>query len=116
VSDHEMREFLSEVNAIKGQASARITLLACDAALTGDGLWVYEPWEEFTLPREFPGGGGTDFRPVFSWLEREQRRPDLLVYFTDAQGQFPAQEPAVPVIWLVKGRGQVPWGQRIQLN
>jgi predicted metal-dependent peptidase len=116
VSDHEMREFLSEVNAIKGQASARITLLACDAALTGDGPWVYEPWEEFKLPREFPGGGGTDFRPVFDWLEREQRRPDLLVYFTDAQGKFPAQEPALPVIWLVKGRGQVPWGQRIQLN
>ncbi|HEY0720776.1 MAG TPA: VWA-like domain-containing protein [Gammaproteobacteria bacterium] len=116
VSDHEMREFLSEVNAIKGQASARITLLACDANLSGDGPWVYEPWEAFILPRQFPGGGGTDFRPVFAWLEREQRRPDLLVYFTDAQGQFPAQEPALPVIWLVKGRGQVPWGQRIQLN
>ncbi len=116
VSDHEMREFLSEVNAIKGQASARITLLACDAKLTGDGPWVYEPWEEFKLPREFPGGGGTDFRPVFDWLQSEQRRPDLLVYFTDAQGQFPPHEPPVPVIWLVKGRGQVPWGQRIQLN
>ena len=116
VSDQEMREFLSEVNAIKGQASARITLLACDAELTGDGPWVYEPWEEFSLPREFPGGGATDFRPVFNWVEREQRRPDLIVYFTDALGNFPEQPPVVPVIWLVKGRGQVPWGQRIQLN
>ena len=34
----------------------------------------------------------------------------------DAEGEFPGQEPRFPVIWLVKGREQVPWGQRIQLN
>ncbi|MFA7097204.1 MAG: VWA-like domain-containing protein, partial [Gammaproteobacteria bacterium] len=67
-------------------------------------------------PREFRGGGGTSFRPVFEWLEREGRRPDLLVYFTDAQGEFPPQEPDYPVLWLVKGKAAVPWGQRIQLN
>lgn len=116
VSDEEMRQFLSEVDAIKGQAHARITLLACDAALAVDGPWFYEPWEQFTLPREFKGGGGTDFRPVFDWLERADQRPDLLVYFTDAQGQFPEHEPGCPVIWLVKGKARVPWGQRIQLN
>ena len=116
VSDEEMRQFLSEVDAIKGQAHARITLLACDAALAGDGPWVFEPWEEFKLPREFTGGGGTDFRPVFEWAEREERRPDLVVYFTDAMGAFPEREPAYPVIWLVKGKAKVPWGQRIQLN
>jgi predicted metal-dependent peptidase len=116
VSDEEMRQFLSEVDAIKGQAHARITLLACDAELAVDGPWIYEAWEEFRLPREFKGGGGTDFRPVFEWLERADRRPDLVIYFTDAQGQFPEHEPACPVIWLVKGKSKVPWGQRIQLN
>ncbi len=116
VNDDEIRQFLSEVNALKGQARARVTLLACDAALSGDGPWVYEPWEEFTLPRAFEGGGGTDFRPVFDWLEREGQRPDLVIYFTDGHGQFPAREPSVPVIWLIKGKAPVPWGQRIQLN
>lgn len=116
VSDEEMRQFLAEVDAIKGQARARITLLACDAELAGDGPWVYEPWEAFTLPRAFNGGGGTDFRPVFRWLEREGIHPDLLLYFTDADGQFPEQEPVYPVLWLVKGKGSVPWGQRVQLN
>jgi predicted metal-dependent peptidase len=53
---------------------------------------------------------------VFDWLEREVRNPDLLVYFTDAEGEFPKSEPGFPVLWLVKGRGRVPWGQRIQLN
>ncbi len=116
VGDKEMAEFLSEVDAIKGQVRARVTLHACDAELAEDGPWVYEPWEEFKMPREFKGGGGTSFMPVFDWLEREGRRPDLLVYFTDADGEFPRLEPNFPVIWLVKGKARVPWGQRIQLN
>lgn len=116
ISDEEITEFLSEVNAIKGQARAKITLLACDAELAEGGPWLFEPWEEFKLPREFKGGGGTDFRPVFEAVDNEVIRPDLLVYFTDAEGEFPEREPVYPVIWLVKGKLPVPWGQRIQLN
>ena len=111
-----MREFLSEVNALKGQVRARITLMACDAAVAEDGPWVYEPWEEFELPRQFEGGGGTDFRPTFEWVDSHGAHPDLLVYFTDAQGQFPERRPPFQVIWLVKGKAKTPWGQRIQLN
>ncbi len=116
VSAEEVMEFLSEVDAIKGQVRARITLHACDAELASDGPWTFEPWEEFKLPREFRGGGGTRFTPVFKWVEGEDVRPDLLVYFTDAEGQFPEREPPYPVIWLVKGKAKVPWGERIQLN
>jgi predicted metal-dependent peptidase len=116
IIDAEMRQFVSEVNAIKGQVSARILLTACDDSLHDAGPWEFAPWEEFTLPQSFPGGGGTDFRPVFAWIDRLGRTPDLLVYFTDAIGEFPDREPTIPVIWLVKGRGQVPWGRRIQLN
>ncbi|MGD2112848.1 MAG: VWA-like domain-containing protein [Gammaproteobacteria bacterium] len=116
IKPEEMREFVSEIDAIKGQMRARIVLQACDAALCREGPWIYEPWEEFSLPENLRGGGGTSFRPVFDWASSEGCRPDLLVYFTDAQGEFPSQEPDFPVIWLVKGRGAVPWGQRIQLN
>ena len=113
---NEMDEFLSEVSALKGQMRARVTLLACDSNLSDGAPWVFEPWEEFRCPTEIHGGGGTDFRPVFDWLDEQGQQPQLLVYFTDAQGQFPPHEPNYPVIWLVKGRDSVPWGQRIQLN
>ena len=116
IRTQEMREFVSEIDAIKGQVRARITLLACDAQLSPDAPWVFEPWEEFTLPDDIRGGGGTRFTPAFEWVEQQDCVPDLLVYFTDAEGEFPEQEPRFPVIWLVKGREQVPWGQRIQLN
>lgn len=116
VTDTEMQEFVSEINAIKGQMRARLTLHACDAELCRNGPWIFEPWEEFSMPDNLYGRGGTSFKPVFEWLDREGCRPDLLVYFTDAEGEFPRTEPNFPVIWLVKGRGKVPWGQRIQLN
>jgi len=116
VTEVELNEFLAEVNAIKGQMQARITLHTCDTVLAADGPWQVEAWEELKLPRTFQGGGGTSFLPPFTWAERQDRQPDLLVYFTDAQGEFPAQEPAFPVLWLVKGRSPVPWGQRVQLN
>lgn len=116
VNSEELNEFLAEINALKGQLRARVTLHACDTALAEGGPWIFEPWEELKLPQEFQGGGGTDFRPIFKWVEQQGRSPDLLLYFTDAEGDFPQSEPSYPVIWLVKGKAPVPWGQRVQLN
>ena len=116
VTDEELMAFLGEVDALKAQARASVTLLACDDKLAEDAPWHYEMWQPLTLPDRLSGGGGTDFRPVFEWAERESASPDLLIFFTDAEGEFPSRPPAYPVYWLVKGKGQVPWGTRIQLN
>ncbi|MDP2171046.1 MAG: VWA-like domain-containing protein [Rhodocyclaceae bacterium] len=116
VSEGDLASFLGEMNALKGTMPVRITLFACDTALAADAPWVFEPWDELRLPRQFAGGGGTSFAPVFEWIEKSGQQPDSLVYFTDAEGEFPAQPPNYPVLWLVKGKAPVPWGRRIQLN
>lgn len=116
VQAEELREFLAEIDALKGQVRANVTLHACDDKLDANGPWRFAQWEAMKLPEEISGGGGTDFRPLFDWVERENIHPDLLVYFTDAQGRFPEREPHFPVVWLVKGKTGVPFGTRIQLN
>ena len=116
VNDKELRDCLSEINAIKGQVRAAVTLLACDSEVVEGFPRRFEPWEEATLPQAMPGGGSTDFRPVFDWVQTQDQAPDILVYFTDAQGYFPKVPPNFPVIWLVKGKSPVPWGTRVQLN
>jgi predicted metal-dependent peptidase len=116
IADAELAQFAAEVDALKGQIRARITLHACDARLDAAGPWSYQPWEPITLPKRLGGGGGTRFAPVFEWVAERHLRPDLLLYFTDAEGEFPKSAPGYPVLWLVKGRGLVPWGERIQLN
>ncbi len=40
INDTEMQEFVSEIDAIKGQMRARLTLHACDARLCEHGPWV----------------------------------------------------------------------------
>lgn len=116
IQDDELRQFAAEVDALKGQISARVTLHACDERLDPRGPWLFQPWEPVVLPRELGGGGGTRFSPVFEWMADQRSRPDLLVYFTDAEGEFPRSAPGYPVVWLVKGGASVPWGERIQLN
>lgn len=116
ISDDELRQFVTELDALKGQVRARVTLLACDNHVADAAPWEFEPWDTMQLPSELSGGGGTDFRPVFDWVEQENRSPNMLVYFTDAEGDFPQLPPYYPVIWLVKGKGAVPWGERVQLN
>lgn len=116
VGNKELREFVSEINAIKGQVRAKITLLACDSELIEGSPYLFEPWEEITMPTEVKGGGSTSFRPVFDWINAQDQAPDIVIYFTDAWGEFPSLEPAYPTIWLIKGKKEVPWGQRLQLN
>jgi hypothetical protein len=112
----ELAAFAAEIDALKGQVRARVTVHACDRALAPDGPWTFEPWQPIVLPDRLTGGGGTDFRPVFEWLRASSTNPDALVYFTDACGEFPAQPPAYPVLWLVKGNAEVPWGERIAFS
>jgi predicted metal-dependent peptidase len=112
----ELAEFVAEVDALKAQVRARVTLLACDERLDERSPWRFSAWEPVLLPEGLHGGGGTSFVPVFEWIAHERYRPDLLVYFTDAEGDFPEDAPDYPVVWLVKGRATVPWGERVQLN
>lgn len=112
----ELSEFIAEIDSLKSQVKAKVTLLTCDSQITGDSPWVFEAWEHCRLPERIIGGGGTNFNPVFDWVEDRNMHPDLLIYFTDAEGRFPEQQACYPVIWLVKGKQPIPWGQRIQLN
>jgi predicted metal-dependent peptidase len=116
VTEADLAEFLGELNALKGTTPVRITLFACDSDLAEGAPWVFEAWDELRLPQQFAGGGGTSFAPVFEWIDRAGRQPDTLLYFTDAEGEFPKDAPNYPVLWLVKGKAPVPFGRRIQLN
>ncbi|MCC6535791.1 MAG: hypothetical protein IT531_24835 [Burkholderiales bacterium] len=112
----QLNAFAAEIDALKSQVRARVTLHACDERLATGGPWTFQPWEALELPQRLTGGAGTDLRPVFDWISRDSLRPDVLVYFTDADGEFPSVAPPYPVLWIVQGARPVPWGERIQLN
>ena len=116
IAPGELSEFASEIDALKAQIRARVTLFACDERLDARAPWCFEAWEPTLLPETLEGGSGTSFVPVFDWIAVTHAVPDVLVYFTDAEGEFPERAPDFPVVWLVKGKAPVPWGERIQLE
>lgn len=75
-------------------------ILQCDTKIQDVSLITdREDFDRYLRELSFKGGGGTDFRPVFSYvgeLLSEGAFSDLkgLIYFTDGVGKFPAAPPA----------------------
>ncbi len=116
ISQNEVDEFISEISCIKSNIRASVSLFACDDKLYQNCPWFYDAWQELKFPKYLGGGGGTNFNPVFDYINAQDIKPDLLVYFTDAKGIFPKHQPDYATIWLIKGTTKIPWGQRVQLN
>ena len=64
---------------------------------------VFEQGEEVEL--EYYRGGGTDFEPVFKYIDKElDNEIDSLVYLTDGYGYTDEKyEPDYPVFWATTG-------------
>ena len=67
------------------------------------------------------GGGGTDFRPFFAALGQQHNPHErsVCVYLTDGYGDFPAEPPELPVLWVVTPGGRAletfPFGEAVRL-
>jgi predicted metal-dependent peptidase len=62
------------------------------------------------------GGGGTDFRSCFCWLEDKGIFPRTMVFLTDLWGEFPKTAPEYPVIWASTGSNRpAPFGQVVPM-
>ena len=62
------------------------------------------------------GGGGTDFRPCFRWLEERGITPQTLVFVTDLWGSFPEHAPPYPVLWASTDTRSAPFGLVIPME
>jgi len=79
----------------------RCTVIYCDAAV--GKVEVFEQDETLELHpgalRNIGGGGGTDCRPVFAWLDEHDVNPMCFVGLTDMVARFPDEAPPFPVLW-----------------
>lgn len=74
-------------------------IIQCDAAIQEDvKITTQAEFDEYLKKMELHGFGGTDFRPVFSYVDslieiKEFDNLKGLIYFTDGYGTFPAKMP-----------------------
>ena len=74
-------------------------IIQCDAQIQSDvKITCKEEFDDYMKTLEFKGFGGTDFRPVFEYVNHliEQKEFDDLkglIYFTDGNGTYPKRRP-----------------------
>ena len=106
--------FAELVSLMKSFGKFDLDVIQCDAKIQD-----VEHYSEAKLPPpdkkwKVKGMGGTDFRPVFEYIQKKMLvQPDLLLFFTDGYGKAPKQRPAYPVMWVLTTDGKQPaeWGR-----
>ena len=123
--------FLKETYAILTQknrfsSQCLIRILQCDDKVRKDNIIKnLEELEQLAADFQIVGGGGTDFRPAFSYIgelmeKGECRQPDGLLYFTDGKGIYPKKKPQYKTAFLFleeyEETAVPPWAIRLKLE
>ena len=113
VSARQLGLFEAEIRSIlEGQRPQRTHVLYFDALV--HNVDTYVAGQPIQLQPK--GGGGTDFRPCFQWLDENGIVPQTLVFLTDLNGTFPSAVPAYPVLWASTESRHAPFGQVIPMG
>ena len=106
-----VKRFLEEALAILADKGAffskcRVHIIECDDRIRKDFLIEdAEEMERYRERFEVSGGYGTDFRPVFHYIEDLQKKGELkelkaLLYFTDGRGRYPKYAPSYTAAFI----------------
>ncbi len=103
--------FIGEFKSIMQNFPAvSIELLIADAKVHSHHSFM--GGEEMDFPLK--GGGGTDYRPTFEYIDANIPMSSMLLYFTDGEGIFPRIPPAYEVIWaLSQNKNKIPFGRKL---
>lgn len=83
-----------------------IHIIECDAKVQKDVvIRSQEDLKQYIDSFEVKGFGGTDFRPVFTYIEQLKAKKELLhlkglLYFTDGYGIYPKKNPGYEVAFI----------------
>ena len=99
IIDRFFSELLGIIQSVCTQYE--ITLIECDCKIQHVQQLTEFSQADKRHKWKVHGLGGTDFRPVFDYVEENGLTPDVLIYFTDGEGPAPTEAPEYPVIWVI---------------
>ncbi|MFT5660306.1 MAG: putative metal-dependent peptidase [Sulfurimonas sp.] len=94
-------------NIMQNFPAVKIELIIADAKVQAHYTFQGGEKMDFTLK----GGGGTDYRPVFDYIDANMPMNTMLLYFTDGDGWFPKYPPTYEVLWALSRKAKVPFGR-----
>jgi predicted metal-dependent peptidase len=116
ISQVELNEFASELQGIMiAYPGVTLQIVYVDAAVAGHEIITGQD----PLVLTPAGGGGTDFRPGFDWLEENEIEPVAAVYYTDGWCHSFPEVPEFPVLWVLSTERrqdfEAPFGEVCQI-
>lgn len=99
---------------LKAMSGVNVTFIACDAKVHA----IKKVRSSKEMRENFKGGGGTDFRPAFAAVAKLTPKPNIIVFATDGEGDYPKEPPVgIHTIWLqIGGHIGVDWGEVIEVD
>jgi len=108
IDDALLGAFMEEFkNIMQNFPAIKIELIVADAKVHAH--YTFQGGEKIDFPLK--GGGGTDYRPVFDYIEAKLPMNTMLLYFTDGDGWFPKYPPNYEVLWALSRKAKVPFGR-----
>lgn len=103
-SSETVQQFLAETYSILSNREnffhkMKVYIIQCDCCIQ-DVVVIHseEEWKNYSRNIRIQGRGGTDFRPVFTYVQEQRQKKELkdlkaLIYFTDGDGIYPRSAP-----------------------
>ena len=99
-----VQQFLAETYEILSQREnffrkMKVYIIQCDSFIQDVAIiHSEEEWKEYSKEITIQGRGGTDFCPVFQYIEEQKKAKEIkrlkaLIYFTDGDGLYPQEKP-----------------------
>ena len=104
-----------------------VHIIQCDAEIQEDAkITSQEDFDRYLKEMKLHGMGGTDFRPVFEYVDELREKKEFqnlkgLIYFTDGYGTFPAKKPPYETAFVFIDDGMnnydvTPWAIKLVLQ
>lgn len=99
ISQQELSYFAGHISRILEECRPeQVDVVYCDASVAG--VDSYQP-DDLPIHLEAKGGGGTDLRRIFDWVDEScEEVPEVVIILTDGYTPWPDQAPGYDVVVL----------------
>jgi predicted metal-dependent peptidase len=105
INDDDMHKILIEILSITSNTKNKITIIECDNEIRN----IYELENENDICKRSKHDGSTEFTPVFQYVNDNNLRNSVLIYFTDGIGEKALGVKPVnkKIIWVISGNEEL---------